>query len=132
MASYKDVSILLIEDDPINQFMQKKALEKKNYNVIVVDTGEEALHILENQKFNIVIVDIGLPDMNGLEVIKIIRQRDEEKNKYTPIVVISAYAMQSDRENAIDAGADQFMPKPISIWELYFIVEEIIKEESAS
>lgn len=131
MEANKGVTILLIEDDPINQITEKKALQRENYNVIIAGTGYEGLKLLKEKEIDLVLVDIRLPDISGFDVIRAIRKMDKEQNTHTPIITVTAYAMQSDKEKCLAAGADEYISKPLSIWTLYAAIKRLLFKKDA-
>lgn len=104
-------SILLIEDDPIVQYIHKKMLEELGCNVDVVNCGLEAINRI-NDDHHLVFVDISLPDISGFDVIKSIR--DKDMNRRIPIVALTAYSGNDEKKACLSAGADEFKNKPIS------------------
>lgn len=106
----KKPSVLLVEDDPIVQYVHNKMLTDLGCEVDVVSNGFEALNILKNH--DIIFVDISLPDISGFEVIKTIRERS--KNTKVPIVALTVYTGKEEKLACLNAGADEFTSKPIS------------------
>ena len=105
--------ILIIEDDRSIRKFFRTILEANRYDVISADTGEEGYSLLTSQCPDLVILDLGLPDMEGVDVIKKIRTWSN-----MPIIVISARSEDSDKIEALDAGADDYITKPFSVEEL--------------
>jgi CheY-like chemotaxis protein/signal transduction histidine kinase len=106
------LDILLVEDNRAAQLVGKRTLEKVGHAVDVVGDGMAALDRLEDSAFDLILMDIEMPQLDGLEVIRQIRA--EEQGSQVPIVAISAYATEADRERSLEAGADAYLPKPIS------------------
>ena len=105
--------ILIIEDDRSIRKFFRTILEANRYDVISADTGEEGYSLITSQCPDLVILDLGLPDMEGVDVIKKIRTWSN-----MPIIVISARSEDSDKIEALDAGADDYITKPFSVEEL--------------
>lgn len=103
--------ILIVEDDSQSLYMLTFLLESNNYEVIQSVNGFEGIAKAKDFKPNAIILDIQLPEMNGYEVTKILRQNDELKD--IPIVVVTSFAMIGDRNKALEAGADGYIEKPI-------------------
>lgn len=103
--------ILIIEDNEDNLYMIKFILEQNNLNVITAQTGLEGFEMALKEKPDLILMDIQLPDINGLEVTKMIRE--SEINDSIPIIAISSYAMTSDKLKALDAGFTAYIGKPI-------------------
>lgn len=105
--------VLLIEDDPtITDFMEV-VLAKEHYHVTIATTGMEALHVFQEDSFDLILLDLGLPDIDGIELLKIIRKR-----LATPLIVISARNNEHEKVKALDLGADDYVTKPFGMNEL--------------
>jgi len=108
--------ILLAEDNPINQKVALQILRVLGYRADVAQDGEEVLKLLETQSYDLILMDVQMPNLDGLEATRIIRERYPERN--ISIVAMTANAMSSDRDNCLAAGMDDYLSKPISILEL--------------
>ncbi|HPC37706.1 MAG TPA: response regulator [Exilispira sp.] len=104
--------VLIIEDNEQNLYLEKYLLEKNGYNVEFAKDGMEALCKLEKIFPDLILLDIQLPNMDGYEVAK--RIRNFEKHINTPIVAVTSYAMPGDREKALEAGCNGYIEKPIN------------------
>lgn len=110
---------LVVEDDRINRLSLTRHLEKLGLSVTVAEDGLSALEAVENQTFDIIFMDIQMPNMDGIETTKRIRSDSRfTRNSKTPIVAITAYAMPRDREIFLNAGMDDYIPKPFEILDL--------------
>ncbi len=113
MAEALQPVILIIEDDVgIHRFL-KISLEAHNYKLVASLTAKDGLMQAASRSPDVVIVDLGLPDLDGVEVVKQIRQWST-----VPIVVVSARGKEEDKVTALDAGADDYLTKPFSVGEL--------------
>jgi PAS domain S-box-containing protein len=114
------LNILLAEDNLINQKLAKKLLEKQGYTVQIANNGLEAVALFEQQKFDLILMDFQMPEMNGLEATTKIREIEQQQNAdcRIPIIAMTANAMKEDKERAINAGMDAYVPKPINVQEL--------------
>ena len=122
------VKILLAEDYKHSQIIVTRLLKKNNFNhIVVVENGAEALDEVKKQKFDLILMDMQMPVMNGFEAMEKIRLIPEYRE--TPIVALTAFAMKGDREKCIDAGATDYIPKPIDSQE--FIQKVKLYTESA-
>lgn len=105
--------ILLIEDDPnITDFMEV-VFEREQYRLTVAANGMEALTALQAETFDVILLDLGLPDIDGMDLLKILRKRMD-----LPIVVISARKDENEKVAALDLGADDYVTKPFGTNEL--------------
>ena len=109
----RPVSVLVVDDEPaIHRFMTP-ALTANGYEPLRADTGAQALSLVVNRRPDIVILDLGLPDMDGKEVIRSLREWSD-----VPIVVLSARDREIEKIEALDLGADDFVNKPFGMGEL--------------
>ena len=131
--------ILLVEDNPINQELAQRLLEKAGHKVTLAANGEEAVHCFEQQHFDAILMDMQMPVMDGLEATQAIRARELRRSwvasvdgfRQLPIIAMTANAMSGDRERCLQAGMNDYVPKPIRQAELFAALERAIKGESA-
>ena len=111
-------NILVVDDDIRNLFALTTVFERYNINVITAESGRDAIDILndENQKIEMVLMDIMMPEMDGYETTLKIRR--EHKNNSLPIIAVTAKAMKGDRQKCIEAGASDYITKPLKIDQL--------------
>jgi DNA-binding response OmpR family regulator len=107
--------ILLVEDDVSLSRALQQALQKQGYSVNAVERGKAALHVVQTEKPDIVILDLGLPDMDGLAVLKGIRETQVD----LPVLLLTARASLDDRISGLDSGADDYLSKPFEMTELF-------------
>jgi two-component system sensor histidine kinase/response regulator len=109
--------VLVVEDNAVNQKLAKRLLEKLGCRVDVAGNGKEAVEMIETFPFDIVFMDCQMPEMDGFEATRAIRQTESGK-AHQVIVAVTANAMQGDREKCISAGMDDYISKPIARSEL--------------
>ncbi|CAM4412081.1 two-component system chemotaxis sensor kinase CheA [Paenibacillus endophyticus] len=118
---FKDKKILLVEDDSRNIFALVKALENKGMNVTVANNGKQCLEVMSKQTdFDLILMDIMMPIMDGYETMKAIRL--DSAIKYTPIIALTAKAMKSDRDKCLEAGASDYISKPLNMDQLFSLM----------
>jgi PAS domain S-box-containing protein len=117
-----DKVILCVEDNLINQEVMEGIIKNKGYNYIAAYNGNEALNILKNNKVDLILMDVQMPELNGFETTKIIRE-EELDGKHIPIVAMTAYAMREDKDKCMQADMDDYIVKPFDIEKLYEIME---------
>lgn len=117
----KDLSILLAEDNPINQRIAVLMLKKLGYTADSVVNGKEVIDALNRRKYDVVLMDIQMPEMDGLQAAREIRKRWLLNGPR--IVALTAYAIEGDREKCIEAGMDDYLCKPISLESLKAALE---------
>lgn len=124
-AMDKDKLILIVDDDSRNIFALGLALKARGYKSISCSSAADGIALLrENRDINVVLMDMMMPEMDGYEAIKIINSSQECK---TPIVAVTAQAMQGDREKCIKAGAWEYISKPIDIDKLVSVIEKVCR-----
>ncbi len=119
------LSILLAEDNIVNQKLAVKLLEKRGYRVAVASNGREAVDAFEGERFDLILMDVQMPEMDGIEATRLIREKEAEHGGHIPIVAMTAHAMKGDREECLAAGMDDYMSKPFKPKELYSIIEKV-------
>jgi len=122
-------TILLVEDNSTNQLVARSLLEKRGYEVTVVDNGQLALDIMTDRSFDIVLMDIQMPVMDGLTATRKIRQQEATGTQRTPIIAMTANARTEDAQSAMDAGMDDFISKPFNVATLVSMVEQYLRAD---
>ncbi|HEV8144834.1 MAG TPA: ATP-binding protein, partial [Bryobacteraceae bacterium] len=117
------LKILLAEDNPVNQHVVTRLLEKRGHVVTVAESGREALDCAGRQSFDVILMDVQMPDMDGLEATALIRERERARGSHTPIIALTAYTMKGDRERCLAAGMDDYVNKPIDAVKFLEVVE---------
>jgi PAS domain S-box-containing protein len=118
--------VLLAEDNPVNQRLAVRLLEKRGHHVVVAGNGAEALAAMEKQEFDLVFMDVQMPEMDGLEATAVIRGKEKITGKHQSIIALTAHAMKGDREKCIAGGMDGYLTKPIRTQELDDVLEDYI------
>ncbi len=125
----KKVHILVAEDNIINQKVAVSILEKKGHIVKVANDGEEALEGLKKQHFDIVLMDVQMPKMDGLEATRKIRNsKDEGFDPEIPIIAVTAYAFEEDKQRCLEAGMNSCITKPFKREELFREIEMLVSD----
>jgi CheY-like chemotaxis protein len=126
-ASERSLRVLLAEDNPVNQTLAMRILERLGHKVQVVNNGEEVLRRFQAEEFDLILMDVQMPEMDGLEATSAIRAAESGTGKHVPIVAMTAHAMKGDREKCLGAGMDGYLSKPIRIDELKRAMSEVQK-----
>ena len=128
----KGLSILLTEDNLVNQKVAVRLLEKEGHTVIVANNRREALTALEQARFDLVLMDIQMPEMDGFEATAEIRRHEQETGVHLPIIAMTAHAMKGDRELCLSSGMDGYVSKPIRAPELFRTIAELVPAARAT
>jgi CheY-like chemotaxis protein len=120
----KKYSILVAEDNIINQKLIQRLLEKEGHQVTLVDNGKKALTVLGSKKFDLILMDVQMPVMDGLEATSRIRRKKEIND--IPIIAMTAHAMKGDKERCLAAGMDDYASKPIDFDKLKNTIKRIM------
>jgi len=115
--------VLLAEDNLVNRRLATRLLEKQGHVVIAATNGIEAVAAVEREDIDIVLMDVQMPEMDGLEAIRVIRESEKVSGRHVPIISITAHVMKGDRERCLEAGADDYVPKPLQRAELFAAIE---------
>ncbi|MCK4888842.1 MAG: sigma-54-dependent Fis family transcriptional regulator, partial [Candidatus Aminicenantes bacterium] len=116
------LNVLIVDDDESIRDMLSIVLKDENYNVLTAEDGKKALIHLKKNKINLVISDIKMPDMDGIELLNIIKKKDEK----IPVIMITGHASTNDAIEAMKIGAEQYITKPFNIDELKVVIEKAI------
>jgi CheY-like chemotaxis protein/anti-sigma regulatory factor (Ser/Thr protein kinase) len=109
----EQLRILVAEDNKINQIVARKILEKEGFEVDIVETGSEAVKAVEENDYAFVLMDIQMPEMDGYDATKLIREAEKDSDKHIPIIALTASAMEEDRDLCFQAGMDDYVSKPV-------------------
>ena len=115
--------ILLAEDNPINQMVASKLLEKRGHSVVAASSGQEAIDRFQREPIDLVLMDVQMPEMDGFQTTAAIRALERATGKHVPIIAMTAHAMKGDEERCLNAGMDGYLAKPIRPQAMYELVE---------
>ncbi len=124
--------ILLAEDNPVNQLLAVRLLEKRGHKVVVAGDGRQALAALEKQTFDVALMDVQMPEMDGLEATAAIREKEKTTGTHLPIIAMTAHAMTGDRERFLSAGMDGYVAKPIRADELFNAIDAVLASHAST
>jgi two-component system, sensor histidine kinase and response regulator len=94
--------------------------------VVLAQNGREALQTLKQQQFDIILMDVQMPEMDGFEATKLIREEEKASGSHIPIIALTAHAMQGDEERCLACGMDGYVTKPIKLGELFSVMEKVV------
>lgn len=124
----KPITILIAEDELFNRMYVEELFSKANINLLLAENGKEAVDMtLSNDEISVVFMDIKMPIMNGMEALKIIK----DKKPTMPVIALSAFAMESDKTKALNKGFDDYLTKPIDKKRLFSLIDKYAKQKES-
>ncbi|MBC8035003.1 MAG: response regulator [Chitinophagaceae bacterium] len=120
--SLRGRKILLAEDVELNQFIARHILEDWGVEVVIANNGKEALDRIQEDKFDLVLMDIQMPDMDGIEATRCIRQLADKASREVPVIALTANALKGDSEKYISAGMNDYLSKPFDESQLFRVI----------
>lgn len=120
------LSVLLVEDNPVNQRLATRMLEKRGHRVVLTGNGREALEAIAKSSFDLVLMDVQMPEMDGFQATAAIREKEIATGVHLPVIALTAHAMKGDREKCLAAGMDGYLAKPIRPRELDNVLERCL------
>jgi len=118
--------ILIVDDEPINVELLHVVLRKNGYTTLEAIDGKQGVEMARAKKPDIILMDKNMPVMDGLEATRILKEDNTTKD--IPIICITSAAMKGDRETILEAGCDDYMPKPIDIFKVLEMVAQYIQK----
>jgi CheY-like chemotaxis protein len=123
-----ELNILLAEDNPVNQKVAQRMLEKEGHTVTIAANGKAARACWEQQVFDLILMDVQMPEMDGLEATAAIRRAERRTGGHVPIIALTAHAMAGDRERCLASGMDGYVSKPIRAEEIRSEIRRLWRE----
>ena len=117
--------ILLVEDNEMNRDMLSRRLTRKGFDVIVAVDGMECLSLAASERPDLILMDMSLPGMDGWEATRRVKAAPE--TNHIPVIALTAHAMSSDREKALEAGCDDYDTKPVELERLLGKIERLLE-----
>jgi two-component system cell cycle response regulator DivK len=121
--------ILLVEDNELNRDMLSRRLTRRGFEMIVAEDGKQGLHLADTSSPDLILLDLGLPEMDGWEVLR--RLRSNPRMKRIPVLALTAHALVTDRDRALEAGFDDYDIKPIEMPRLLGKIQTLLKRDTA-
>jgi CheY-like chemotaxis protein len=118
--------VLVAEDNPVNQLLATRLLEKRGHRVVVAANGRETLAALEDESYDLVFMDVQMPEIDGIEATLAIREKEKTTGNHQAVIALTAHAMKGDQERCLRAGMDGYLSKPIRPQELDAILDKYV------
>ena len=122
--------ILVVEDNEMNRDMVGRRLQRRGYDVVVAVDGQEGIDMAYSEDPDLILMDMSLPVLNGWEATRQLKQ--DKRTRGIPIIALTAHAMASDRESAMEAGCDDYDTKPLEFSRLIGKIHALLPEDSAN
>ena len=116
--------ILYVEDDEMNRDMLSRRLQRRDHEILLAMDGQEGLDKMKSENPDLVLMDMGLPVVDGWEATT--RAKADDEIKSIPIIALTAHALESDRQKALECGANDFDTKPIDLKRLLAKIESLL------
>ncbi|GAA5181146.1 hypothetical protein GCM10025771_27360 [Niveibacterium umoris] len=138
-ARAEPLEILLVEDNPVNQAVAQKVLERAGHRVQLANNGAEAVEYFDRENFDVILMDVQMPVMGGIEATRAIRAREARRSwagtgllESIPIIAMTAHAMPADRNRCLEAGMDDYVVKPLKPAELFAALKRVVRKETVT
>lgn len=122
--------ILLVEDNELSRDMLSRRLQRRGYKVVMAANGLSGVEMAGSETPDLILMDMNLPDIDGWEATQAIRKREHGTNKRVPIIAVTAHALSSDMNKALQAGCDDYAPKPIQLDQLLEKIQAHLGKEA--
>jgi signal transduction histidine kinase/CheY-like chemotaxis protein/HPt (histidine-containing phosphotransfer) domain-containing protein len=126
----RKLRVLLAEDNAVNQRLVVKLMQKHGHELVAVNNGVEALDVLERETFDVVLMDVQMPEMGGFEATARLREREKSTGQHVPVIAMTAHALKGDRERCLEAGMDDYVPKPLQAASLFEAIDRLVPNPS--
>lgn len=123
-GQHRKKTVLLAEDNGINQLTTKIMLKNMGFEVVCAENGKEAAEFFEKESIDLILMDIQMPIMNGMEAAQAIRKT--EKGAAVPIVALTAYALKGDRERILASGMNDYIAKPCTGQDIFEVIKKYL------
>ncbi len=121
------IVVLVVEDNELNADMLSQRLKRKGYEILFAADGEEAIKMVRDNQPSVVLMDMSLPILDGWEATR--RLKADSKTKHIPIIALTAHSMTDDRQQALDAGCDEYETKPVNFQSLIAKIESFLEKK---
>ena len=122
--------ILLVEDNEMNRDMLSRRLQRKGYEVVLAVDGQNGVEMTKTEAPDLVLMDMSLPVLDGWEATR--RLKADAATRHIPVIALTAHAMSSDREKALEAGCDDYDTKPVELARLLGKIEALLSGSQAA
>jgi two-component system, sensor histidine kinase and response regulator len=128
MPSSRPLHVLVAEDNDFNAQLLEQLLVRRGHHVRLASDGRKALSMAESYPFDLLLLDVHMPEMDGFQVIQVIRERERSNGGHLPVIALTARSRKEDRERCLAAGMDDFLAKPIQAPDIWAAIERVISK----
>jgi signal transduction histidine kinase/CheY-like chemotaxis protein len=125
-SAARRLRVLVAEDNVVNQKLAGHLLERRGHEPVIVDNGRAAVDAMIDGRYDLVLMDLQMPEMDGFEATTAIRARERQTRSRTPIIALTAHAMEGDRQRCLDADMDGYVAKPVKAVELFEVIDRVM------
>jgi two-component system, sensor histidine kinase and response regulator len=125
-SAVRPLRILVAEDNEFNAQLLEQLLQRRGHCVRVANNGRQALALTEERVFDVLLLDVHMPEMDGFQVVRAVRDRERAWGGHLPVIALTARSRQEDREQCLAAGMDDFLAKPIQAADLEEMIERVV------
>lgn len=122
-------TVLCIEDNKTNMLLVSRIVEAEGYDLLRAEDGPSALELLKEQTPDIILLDVNIPGIHGLDLARMIK--DDERLMQIPLIATTANVLVGDKERCLEAGCDEYLPKPLDIRQLRQVMRQYLNAEAA-
>ena len=122
----------MAEDNEFNAQLLEQLLVRRGHRVRLANNGREALALAEEGVFDLLLLDVHMPELDGFQVVRAIRERERSAGGHLPVIALTARSRKEDRERCLAAGMDDFLTKPIGPAELFAAIDRVLAGRPAS
>lgn len=119
-------TVLCIEDNKINMLLVSRVVEAAGYDLLRAEDGPRALQLLRDEQPDIILLDVNIPGIHGLDLARMIKE--DERLASIPLIATTANVLVGDKERCLEAGCDEYLPKPLDIRRLREVIRDYLKE----
>lgn len=123
-------TVLCIEDNKVNMLLVSRIVEAEGYNLLRAEDGPRAMDVLDESSPDIILLDVNIPGIHGLDLARMIK--DDERLAHIPLIATTANVLVGDKERCLEAGCDEYLPKPLDIRRLREVMHEYLDRPLAS
>jgi PAS domain S-box-containing protein len=128
----RPLNVLVADDSLVNQKLARGLLQRWGHSILTANDGREAIAAYRSHEVDLILMDVQMPDIDGLEATRLIRELETGSRRHVPIVAMTAHAMKGDRERCLSSGMDGYISKPVRSQELFDVVEQLTRTTAAN